>query len=65
GRVLQLAGIEYNEEGIRGSLPTRYQDENVAAIRFGYDLTDAEIARLAASAPPSRFEMNEAATSQA
>ena len=62
GRILQLAGIEYDEEAIRSSLPRRYQDENVAAIRFGYDLTDAEIARLAAAAPASRFEMNEAAT---
>jgi hypothetical protein len=37
----------------------------VAAIRYGYDLTDDEIARLAAAAPPSRFEMNEAATAPA
>ena len=64
GRLLKLAGIDYDEEAIRGSLPRRYQDENVAAIRFGYDLTDAEIARLAAAAPPSRFEMNEAATAE-
>jgi hypothetical protein len=34
----------------------------VAAIRFGYDLTDERIAELAAAAPPSRFEMNDAAT---
>jgi hypothetical protein len=47
---------------IRESLPRRYQDENVAAIRFGYGLTPEEIARLAAAAPPSRFEMNDAAT---
>jgi Pyruvate/2-oxoacid:ferredoxin oxidoreductase gamma subunit len=65
GRLLRLAAIEYDEDAIRGSLPRRYQDENVAAIRFGYDLTDAGIARLAAAAPPSRFEMNEAATAQA
>ncbi len=61
GRLLKLAGIDYDEEAIRSSLPRRYQDENVAAIRFGYDLTEEEIARLAAAAPPSRFEMNEAA----
>jgi hypothetical protein len=34
----------------------------VAAISFGYQLTREEIARLAAAAPPSRFEMNDAAT---
>lgn len=62
GRLLRLAGIEYNEAAIRDSLPRRYQDENVAAIRYGYDLTEDEIARLAAAAPPSRFEMNDAAT---
>jgi len=62
GRLLRLAGIEFNEAAIRESLPRRYEDENVAAIRFGYDLTEEEIARLAAVAPPSRFEMNAAAT---
>ncbi|HJT63819.1 MAG TPA: 2-oxoacid:acceptor oxidoreductase family protein [Candidatus Limnocylindria bacterium] len=62
GRLLSLAGIEYDEAAIRDSLPRRYQDENVAAIRFGYELTEDEIAELAAAAPPSRFEMNDAAT---
>jgi len=34
----------------------------VAAVRFGYELSGDEIARVAAAAPPSRFEMNDAAT---
>jgi Pyruvate/2-oxoacid:ferredoxin oxidoreductase gamma subunit len=63
GRLLRLAGIAFDEDAIRESLPRRFVDENVAAIRFGYDLTDEEIARLAATAPPSRFQMNTAATS--
>lgn len=62
GRILRLAGIEFNEPAIRESLPRRYEDENVAAIRFGYELTEDEIARLAAVAPPSRFQMKDAAT---
>jgi Pyruvate/2-oxoacid:ferredoxin oxidoreductase gamma subunit len=62
GRLLRLAEIEFDEEAIRSSLPRRYQDENVAAIRFGYELTEAQIAELADAAPPSRFEMNDAAT---
>jgi Pyruvate/2-oxoacid:ferredoxin oxidoreductase gamma subunit len=62
GRLLRLAEIEFNEPAIRDSLPRRYQDENVAAVRFGYELSDEDIARLAAAAPPSRFEMNDAAT---
>jgi Pyruvate/2-oxoacid:ferredoxin oxidoreductase gamma subunit len=62
GRLLNLAGIEFDEAAIRESLPRRYVDENVAAILFGYQLTEADIARLAAAAPPSRFEMNAAAT---
>lgn len=62
GRLLKLAGIEFDEPAIRESLPRRFVDDNVAAIRFGYELTDAEIARLAAAAPPSRFQMNTAAT---
>jgi Pyruvate/2-oxoacid:ferredoxin oxidoreductase gamma subunit len=62
GRLLRLAEIEFNEEAIRDSLPRRYVEENLAAIRFGYDLTSEEIARLAAAAPPSRFQMNDAAT---
>jgi Pyruvate/2-oxoacid:ferredoxin oxidoreductase gamma subunit len=62
GRILRLAEIEFDDAAIRESLPRRYQDENVAAIQFGYQLTPDEIARLAAAAPPSRFEMNDAAT---
>ena len=62
GRILRLAGIDFDEPAIRESLPRRYEDENVAAIRFGYELTDASIASYAAAAPPSRFEMNTAAT---
>ena len=62
GRILRLAEIEFDEDAIRESLPRRYVEENVAAIRFGYDLTDEDIARLAAAAPPSRFQMNTAAT---
>ncbi|MBW3613422.1 MAG: 2-oxoacid:acceptor oxidoreductase family protein, partial [Chloroflexi bacterium] len=62
GRLLRLAGIEFNEAAIRESLPARYVDENVDAIRYGYELTEDEIARLAAAAPPSRFQMNTAAT---
>ena len=62
GRLLRLAEIDLDETAIRDSLPRRYQDENVAAIRFGYALSAEEIAGLAAKAPPSRFEMNDAAT---
>ena len=61
GRLLRLAGIQFDEAAIRDSLPARFKDENVAAIRFGYDLSEDEIARLAAAAPPSRFEMKDAA----
>lgn len=64
GRLLRLAEIEFNDEAIRESLPRRYQDENLAAIRYGYELTEDEIRRLAAAAPPSRFQMNTAATAE-
>ena len=62
GRLLRLAEIEFNEEAIRESLPRRFVDENVAAIKYGYQLTPDEIVRLAASAPPSRYQMNDAAS---
>jgi Pyruvate/2-oxoacid:ferredoxin oxidoreductase gamma subunit len=62
GRLLRLAEIDFDEAAIRDSLPRRYQDENVAAIHYGYELTPERIAELAAAAPPSRFEMNDAAT---
>lgn len=62
GRLLKLAEIDFDEAAIRESLPRRFVEENLAAIRLGYDLTPAEIERLAAAAPPSRFQMNAAAT---
>lgn len=62
GRLLRLAEIEFDEPSIRESLPRRYVDENLAAIRFGFELDAEEIERLAVEAPPSRFQMNTAAT---
>ncbi len=62
GRLLRLAEIEFDESAIRESLPRRYVEENLAAIRFGYDLTEESIAAYAAAAPPSRFQMADAAT---
>ena len=62
GRLLRLADIEFDEDAIRESLPKRFVEDNLAAIRFGYDLTEDEILRLAAAAPPSRFQMNTAAS---
>ena len=62
GAFCRLATIEFDEAAIRESLPKRYVEENLAAIRYGYDLTAEEIARLASAAPPSRFQMNTAAT---
>jgi Pyruvate/2-oxoacid:ferredoxin oxidoreductase gamma subunit len=64
GRLLRLAAIDFDEASIRESLPRRYVDENLAAIRFGFELTSEEIERLASEAPPSRFQMNTAATAQ-
>ena len=61
GRLLRLAEIDFTEDAIRESLPRRFVDENVAAIKFGYELTPDEIERLAKSAPPSRYQMSEAA----
>lgn len=62
GRILRLAAIDFDEDAIRESLPKRFVEENLAAIRFGYELTPDTIASYAAAAPPSRFEMNDAAT---
>src|SRR5437762_10565099 len=62
GRLPRLAAVEYIEPAIRESLPRRFVEENLAAIRSGYDLTDEEIARMASEAPTSRFAMNAAAT---
>jgi Pyruvate/2-oxoacid:ferredoxin oxidoreductase gamma subunit len=62
GRLLRLAAVDFDEAAVRDALPTRFKDENLAAIRFGYELTAEEIVRLAAVAPPSRFQMNDAAT---
>jgi Pyruvate/2-oxoacid:ferredoxin oxidoreductase gamma subunit len=61
GRLLRLAGLPFEADAIADSLPKRFRDENLAAIRFGYGLTSEEVARLAAAAPPSRFQMNAAA----
>ena len=52
GRLLRLADVDFDEASIRESLPQRYVDENVAAIRFGYELTARD--HRAGTRPPRR-----------
>jgi len=43
GRLLRLSGVELDEGVLTSSLPAKWRVENLAAVRFGYDLTPEEI----------------------
>ena len=46
GRLLRLSGVELDEQVLAASLPAKWHDENMAAVRYGYDLTPADIRRI-------------------
>ncbi len=46
GRLLRLAGVEFTDDDLEAALPAKYREENVAAVRYGYDLTPESISRI-------------------
>jgi 2-oxoglutarate ferredoxin oxidoreductase subunit gamma len=46
GRLLRLSGVELDQETLVAALPAKWREENLAAVRFGYQLTPEEIRRI-------------------
>ena len=55
GRLLRLAGVEFNDEDLAPALPRRYQAENMAAVRYGYALTDEQIRHIVPEQAAAEF----------
>ena len=43
GRLLRLSGVSFDEAALASALPTKYREENIGAVRYGYDLTPDQI----------------------
>jgi Pyruvate/2-oxoacid:ferredoxin oxidoreductase gamma subunit len=46
GRLLRLAACDFDDEALALSLPAKYREENIAAVRYGFELTDEAIRRI-------------------
>ncbi len=55
GRLLRLFSVTFTDEDLVAALPKKFVDENIAAIRFGYDLDDDAIARIVPEQAASVF----------
>ncbi len=55
GRLLRLAGVSFDEEALASALPAKYREENIGAVRYGYDLTPEQIRRIVPEEAAGRF----------
>jgi len=46
GRLLRLSGVEFADDDLEAALPAKFRAENMAAVRYGYDLTPESIGRI-------------------
>jgi Pyruvate/2-oxoacid:ferredoxin oxidoreductase gamma subunit len=55
GRLLRLSNVSFDEAALEAALPTRYRAENVAAVRYGYELTPDQIRQIVPEEAAGRF----------
>lgn len=55
GRMLRLLGIEFSDEDLQASLPKKFIEQNMAAIRFGHSLDADAIRRIVPEQAASVF----------
>jgi 2-oxoglutarate ferredoxin oxidoreductase subunit gamma len=61
GRLLRLSGVALDEQVLAASLPAKWRDQNMAAVRYGYDLTPAAIRRIVPEDAAAEFAARYAA----
>jgi 2-oxoglutarate ferredoxin oxidoreductase subunit gamma len=55
GRLLRVCGVEFNDEHLAAALPKKYLEDNIAAIRYGYGLTEDAIRKIVPEQAASSF----------
>lgn len=61
GRLLRLSGVELDEQVLAASLPAKWRDENMAAVRYGYDLSPSDIRHIVPEDAAAEFAARYAA----
>jgi len=55
GRLLRLSGVPFDVAALEAALPTKYREENLGAVRYGYDLTPDLIRQIIPEEAAGRF----------
>ncbi len=55
GRLLRLSNVPLDEHALEEALPAKYREENVGAVRHGYDLTPDSIRQIVPEEAAGRF----------
>ena len=55
GRLLRLSDVPFDEAALVAALPSKYREENIGAVRYGYDLTPDQIRRIVPEEAAGRF----------
>ncbi len=55
GRLLRLSDVSFDEAALIAALPAKYREENIGAVRHGYELTPDQIRRIVPEEAAGRF----------
>jgi Pyruvate/2-oxoacid:ferredoxin oxidoreductase gamma subunit len=55
GRLLCVCDVDFTEEHLRAALPSKYVEDNIAAINYGYGMDKASIKAIVPSQAASHF----------
>ena len=55
GRLLRLSEVSFDEAALTAALPAKYREENIGAVRYGYELTPDQIRRIVPEEAAGRF----------
>jgi Pyruvate/2-oxoacid:ferredoxin oxidoreductase gamma subunit len=55
GRLLRLSNVSFDEAALIAALPSKYREENIGAVRYGYELDADQIRQIVPEEAAGRF----------
>lgn len=55
GRLLRLSEVSFDEAALVAALPSKYREENIGAVRYGYELDSDQIRQIVPEEAAGRF----------
>ncbi len=55
GRLLRLSDVQFDQAALEAALPSKYREENIGAVRYGYELDESQIRQLVPEEAAGRY----------